>query len=289
MNSNTSEPAFRPIDNSRKALLERSELLKQCRLEIERDLAADAGNSRNHVFPVLYGCCEKNSGNLFPGVEVGPQFVATYGPLRDFFDRQYMLSGNTTNPNPRADRPLGAQPENPRQRLLAPNNRGGALDRFSAHDPDSNAQTATRVNAQTARIEPQTVRMVTDSRKTFWQRLTDAWGARGLPTSQLGIARELGMSQGSVGRWARDEGLPELDVVRQLALKGDVCIEWLLTGRGPKRPMPVDEETAELLEVWRKLNANGRHHVRIAAQSAYALQSQSTSPPRPARTPSTTE
>lgn len=113
----------------------------------------------------------------------------------------------------------------------------------------------------------------------FWKRLTAAWGARGLPVTQLGIAKKLGMSQGSVGRWKRGPGLPELDVVRDLAKKGDVCIEWLLTGRGPKRPMLIDEETNELLEAWRRLNANNRHHVRLTAKNALAAQGATASLP----------
>ena len=222
-------------------------------------------------------------------IQVGPELVSTHGPLRRFLNSQNMLSGNTTNPDPRADRPLGPQSQCGRQGLLAAKNGGSSLDRLFGHSADSSAQTARKVNANTANPSGQTVRMVSDARKSFWDRLIEAWGARELPTSQLGIAGALSMSQGSVGRWARGEGLPELDVVRELALRGDVCIEWLLTGRGPKRPMPVDEETNELLEIWRKLKDNGRHSVRVAAQGALALQTQTAPASRPARIHSETQ
>jgi transcriptional regulator with XRE-family HTH domain len=111
-----------------------------------------------------------------------------------------------------------------------------------------------------------------DTRKTFWTRLVEAWDAQGLPSSQLGIAKVLNMSQGSVGRWARGEGVPELERVREIALRGKVSVEWLLTGRGPKQPIMIDEETGELLALWEQLQPNGRHSVRVAAQGALALQ-----------------
>lgn len=70
----------------------------------------------------------------------------------------------------------------------------------------------------------------------FWKRLVLAWEARGLPTSQLGVARKLGMSQGSVQQWVRGSSLPTLATAIDIAERGKVCVEWLLTGRGPQYP-----------------------------------------------------
>lgn len=223
---------------------------------------------------------------LLERIEIGPELMSTYGPLRRLLNRQYMLGRDTPDTDPRTDRPLRSEPECTRERLLTTQSGGGFLDRVLGHIAESSAETARSVNANTAKARPQTQEMSrADTRKSFWLRLVEAWGARGLPTSQMGVARELGMSQGSVGRWGRDEGLPELDTVRGLALKGDVCVEWLISGRGPKRPMPVDEETNDLLELWRQLQENGRHAVRVAAQGALALQREGRHPPRPAREP----
>lgn len=44
------------------------------------------------------------------------------------------------------------------------------------------------------------------------------------------------MSQGSVGPWYRGDSLPELRTALDLALRTGVCVEWLLTGRGPMYP-----------------------------------------------------
>lgn len=207
-------------------------------------------------------------------IQVRPQLVATYGPLRQFLDRQYVLGRDTPRTDPGADRALRAQPQGMNKSFLTTDSSSGPLDNLDTHALHSSAETASDVNAGTANWPAMLTRMRGDTRKTFWERLVEAWGRRSLPTSQLGIANRLGMSQGSVGRWARGEGLPELDIVRTLAVDGDVCIEWLLTGRGPRKPRPMDEETEELLEVWSKLNPNGRHHVRIAAMGALAIQPQ---------------
>lgn len=70
----------------------------------------------------------------------------------------------------------------------------------------------------------------------FWKRLVAAWSARKLPTTQLGVARKLDMSQGSVQQWVRGTSLPTLTTAVEIAVLGKVCVEWLLTGRGPQYP-----------------------------------------------------
>lgn len=223
------------------------------------------------------------SGTVFERIDIGAQFVATHGPLRDFFNRQNVLSGNMARPNPVANRALGLQSQLLGERLLASDDSRRALDGLLAH-AQINAQTVTRVNAESGTAASDTHPVTQDVRKTFWQRLVECFREAGLPTSGNGIAGQLDMSQGSVNRWQRNEGLPELDTVRDLALKGRVCVEWLLTGRGPKRPIRHDEETMDLLRVWSELNENGRHHVRMAAASALALQKQPAPVPNPTET-----
>lgn len=274
--SHAGKPCPGTINCSRENLLEARKLVDERGLKVELELKS--GNARTHSLPVLSVPRQKKPGTMvallgsLERVQVGPDVVATYGPLRQFLYRKNMLSGHATSPNPRADRPLGFESEGVDKSSLTPDRGGGPLDDLFTHAEHNSAQTAMVVNAETANFGDDTADMVSDTRKTFWQRLTESWGARDLPTTQLAVAAKLGMSQGSVGRWARDEGLPEFDLTRRLAEMGDVCVEWLLTGRGPKRPVPIDEETNELLELWRRLNANGRHHVRLAAMGALAMQ-----------------
>lgn len=62
MSSNGRKANSRTINTRRKALLESAELLRDVRLEVDREL--ELGNSRNHLFPVLYGSAENKSTTI---------------------------------------------------------------------------------------------------------------------------------------------------------------------------------------------------------------------------------
>lgn len=277
MTRNPGESYAAAIDRCREDLLERLELLKQRRLEVE--LKLQLGNRRNHSFPVLSDPNQKKAGTIPAGlsnlwrVDVGPQLMATYGPLRQLLDRQYMLSRNTTPTDPARDRPLGPEPEGLGKLGLAPDESGSSLDdSASSHSGEHTADSGTDANADIGTVPCESADCMTAVRKTFWERLTEAFGEQLLPTSGNGIADYMKMAQGSVNRWQKGVGLPEFETCIDLAKRGKVATEWLITGRGPKRPMPVDEETSELLELWARLDGNGRHHVRVAAKSYLSMQ-----------------
>jgi transcriptional regulator with XRE-family HTH domain len=99
----------------------------------------------------------------------------------------------------------------------------------------------------------------------FWARLLEALKEQGLPTSQRGIARMLGMSQGSIGRWYHGESLPQLATARRLAIKGKVTVDWLITGRKPKYPISADPTLNRIMEICIDLDLPGREAVlRVA-------------------------
>lgn len=127
-----------------------------------------------------------------------------------------------------------------------------------------NAQTVNPVNAETVNYVPHSARMSRQAQSEaspFWKRLTEAFAEQGLPTSQLGIAKLLSMSQGSVGRWFHAEGLPELETARDIARRGDVCLDWLMDARKPKYPISRDPVLRELFEVCEDLDDAGRRYV----------------------------
>ena len=130
---------------------------------------------------------------------------------------------------------------------------------LSTHDPLSGRVTVTDMS--NLPISP------------FWRRLTDALSEARLPTSQLGLAKLLGMSQGSIQRWVRGDGLPEFETVITLARRARVCVEWLLTERGPKHPEPSDPDLTDLLQLWTQLHPHGRAHVLRTAKNEYSAQS----------------
>jgi hypothetical protein len=67
---------------------------------------------------------------------------------------------------------------------------------------------------------------------------------RDKPT-QAKLAAIAGVKQPSVNDWK--DGYPTMDTAARLALALGVCVEWLLTERGPKRPPDADNPTLALL------------------------------------------
>ena len=75
----------------------------------------------------------------------------------------------------------------------------------------------------------------------FAKRLSMVWkGCASAPEKQTPLAKWLGFSQPTVNDWLNGKGLPSLDTAIKLANKFDVCVEWLVTGKGAKYP---NEET----------------------------------------------
>lgn len=139
-----------------------------------------------------------------------------------------------------------------------------------------NAHSGKSVNAETVNAALQAMgmgRKAESAPSAFWQRLTEAWSEQGLPISQNGVATKLKMSQGSVGRWFHDEGLPELETCIDIAERGRVCVDWLLTGRAPKYPISKDPVLRELLETCEALHQDGRLRV-LRASKGELLQQQ---------------
>ncbi len=52
---------------------------------------------------------------------------------------------------------------------------------------------------------------------------------------QTTLARIFNVTQKGARKWLEGEGYPALDMARRIAVWSNVCIEWLLSGRGPKR------------------------------------------------------
>jgi transcriptional regulator with XRE-family HTH domain len=50
------------------------------------------------------------------------------------------------------------------------------------------------------------------------------------------LARICGVSSAAAGKWLSGDGLPHMTHAMEMAEELGVCVEWLLTGRGPKKP-----------------------------------------------------
>lgn len=92
------------------------------------------------------------------------------------------------------------------------------------------------------------------TKRSFWERVQEALVDAGLPNTQAAAGRLIGISQPSVHEWSKIDGYPTIANARTLALKLGVCVEWLYTERGPKRPPPVDATAQRLWEIWPRLD-----------------------------------
>jgi len=69
----------------------------------------------------------------------------------------------------------------------------------------------------------------------FPERLRAACEEAGLTVTQPALARAFGVSTTTIWHYLHGEKLPSMEKAIQIAGKLGVCVEWLLTGNGPKR------------------------------------------------------
>lgn len=92
--------------------------------------------------------------------------------------------------------------------------------------------------------------MPSQSNKSFWGRVVEALQDMGVDQSQQTyVANLIKIAQPSVQAWTTGS-LPSMKNARKLALALGVRMEWLLTGRGGKRPVPADPQAEALWGIW---------------------------------------
>lgn len=84
--------------------------------------------------------------------------------------------------------------------------------------------------------EPSTYARIEARMREKWPQ---QWKSR-RQVPQQAIASLAGVKQPSVAKWKRG-GPIDLTVLIRIAVKLDVCVEWLLSGRGPKFPTESSE------------------------------------------------
>lgn len=114
-------------------------------------------------------------------------------------------------------------------------------------------------------------------KRTFWQRVEEAMTDAGHKPTQGAVAELIGIKQPSVSKWTK-AGKPSIEHVVILAGKLKVCVEWLYTERGPKRPL--DAESSELLDLFTKLPQRQRDRV-MAYIDGLVDRGPEPEPPRP--------
>lgn len=101
-----------------------------------------------------------------------------------------------------------------------------------------------------------------DTKRTVLDRVQEAMRGVGLDDTQANIAKTFKpLSQPSVNLWGKS-GHPEMKKAVQIALRTGVCVEWLLTGRRPRRPGDIDDPLfARLVAAWAKLSDETKQRV----------------------------
>ena len=87
--------------------------------------------------------------------------------------------------------------------------------------------------------------------RTPWDRIREAMLNQGLRGTQKECAALLGIKQPSVSEWASAESSPSIENAITLSRKLNVCVEWILTERGPKRPgAPLEPAAQAIWDAW---------------------------------------
>ena len=80
----------------------------------------------------------------------------------------------------------------------------------------------------------------------FGERLRLACDLAGIPATQAALSRLFGVSTTIVWHYLKGEKLPSMIKAIEIAEKLGVCVEWLLTGRGPMHPPPSSDDVLDL-------------------------------------------
>lgn len=92
--------------------------------------------------------------------------------------------------------------------------------------------------------------------RTVWSRVQEAMADRDGPKfrpTQANCAHLLGIKQASISDWSRGGGI-KLDHALKLAAMLNVCVEWIYTGRGDKRPVSTDPHLSRIAARWAMLS-----------------------------------
>lgn len=104
--------------------------------------------------------------------------------------------------------------------------------------------------------------MTKPTERSFLDRALEALGERyrGERPTQVRLAKIAGVSQPAVHEWGQPNRAPEHPAVLKLAHELNVCVEWLYTERGDKRPK-VTPDSEQFLNDWNQLDADTKRQL----------------------------
>jgi hypothetical protein len=96
----------------------------------------------------------------------------------------------------------------------------------------------------------------------FWRRLAEMVGKDFPANNQAAVGKLFSVGQSAVTKWKTGKDTPALPRAIEMAKEYGVCVEWLLTGRGPKHPGDTtDPALTRLLEFWQALSPATKNEV----------------------------
>jgi len=96
----------------------------------------------------------------------------------------------------------------------------------------SNSELKATVNSELYLVDNELMKYI-----EYAARFKRAWKESDAPAkSQKELAKLLDCSQATVSDWINGEKLPSMDTALAISKKLNCCVEWLLTGNGPKYP-----------------------------------------------------
>lgn len=101
-----------------------------------------------------------------------------------------------------------------------------------------------------------------DELDTVWLRVRTALREKGMSGTQAEAAKIAGVRQPSVSEWNQPGHYPTIESAVRLAERLGVCVEWIMTGRGPKRPgTALDHYADRLMQLWAELTLEARQQI----------------------------
>lgn len=83
----------------------------------------------------------------------------------------------------------------------------------------------------------------------FAERFRQACRQADAPSTMEALGRYLGVGTTMAWNYVNGEKLPSMEKAVEMALKLGVCVEWLLTGRGPTQPPKPSTDLLDLSEL----------------------------------------
>jgi hypothetical protein len=112
----------------------------------------------------------------------------------------------------------------------------------------------------------QTWGMAKNKQRTVLERALEALSEK-YPrerASQVRLAHLAGVKQPTVNEWGELNHYPSMGTAVRLAEQLDVCVEWLLTERGPKyaqKALKADEQLIPLISEWANLKEDQKRQI----------------------------